>query len=57
MLSPADRLIDIGCGWGGMLLRSARKYGIRGVGVTLSINQSRYGSQRIEELGLASGSR
>jgi cyclopropane-fatty-acyl-phospholipid synthase len=35
-----------------MLLRSASKYGIRGVGVTLSSNQSRYGSQRIEELGL-----
>jgi cyclopropane-fatty-acyl-phospholipid synthase len=52
MLSPADTLIDIGCGWGGMLLRSASKYGIRGVGVTLSSNQSRYGSQRIEELGL-----
>ncbi len=52
MLSPADTLVDIGCGWGGMLLRSARKYGIRGVGVTLSSNQSRYGSQRIEELGL-----
>ena len=52
MLSPADTLVDIGCGWGGMLLRSARKYGIRGVGVTLSSNQSRYGSQRIEEAGL-----
>ncbi len=52
MLSPSDTLIDIGCGWGGMLLRCARKYGIRGVGVTLSSNQSRYGSQMIEELGL-----
>jgi cyclopropane-fatty-acyl-phospholipid synthase len=52
MLSPADTLVDIGCGWGGMLLRSARKYGIKGVGVTLSSNQSLYGSQRIEELGL-----
>ena len=52
MLSPADTLVDIGCGWGGMLLGSARKYGIRGVGVTLSSNQNRYCSQRIEELGL-----
>ena len=52
MLSPADTLIDIGCGWGGMLLRSASKYGIRGVGVTLSSKQRLYGSQRIEELGL-----
>ena len=34
------------------VLRSAGKYGIRGVGVTLSSNQSRYGSKRIEELGL-----
>ncbi len=52
MLGPADTLVDIGCGWGGMLLRSASRYGIRGVGVTLSSNQNRYGSQRIEELGL-----
>lgn len=52
MLSPSDTLVDIGCGWGGMLLRSASKYGIRGVGVTLSSNQSLYGSQRIAELGL-----
>lgn len=52
MLSSSDTLVDIGCGWGGMLLRSASKYGIRGVGVTLSSNQSLYGSQRIAELGL-----
>jgi cyclopropane-fatty-acyl-phospholipid synthase len=52
MLGPSDTLVDIGCGWGGMLLRSASKYGIKGVGVTLSSNQSLYGSQRIEELGL-----
>jgi cyclopropane-fatty-acyl-phospholipid synthase len=52
MLSPADTLVDIGCGWGGMLLSSTRKYGIKGVGVTLSSNQCRYGSKRIEELGL-----
>ncbi|MGA2402332.1 MAG: cyclopropane-fatty-acyl-phospholipid synthase family protein [Syntrophobacteraceae bacterium] len=52
MLSPADTLVDIGCGWGGMLLHSTREYGTRGVGITLSRNQSQYVSRRIQDLGL-----
>lgn len=52
MLSHEDRVVDIGCGWGGMLLHSARKYEIRGTGITLSRNQSQYANRRIEELGL-----
>src|SRR5215212_1586790 len=35
-LQPGDRLLDIGCGWGGMLRYAARHYGVRGVGLTLS---------------------
>ncbi len=52
MLNPADRLVDIGCGWGGMLLQSTREYGVSGVGITLSRNQSQYANRRIQELGL-----
>jgi cyclopropane-fatty-acyl-phospholipid synthase len=52
MLSHNDTLIDIGCGWGGMLMHSARKYGIKGAGITISKNQHRHASRRIEELGL-----
>ena len=52
MLSGEDTLVDIGCGWGGMLLHSARKYGLRGAGITISSNQYQYASRRIEELGL-----
>ena len=52
MLSPGETLVDIGCGWGGMLLHSTREYGTRGVGITLSTNQGRYVSRRIQDLGL-----
>ena len=51
-LQPADTLVDIGCGWAGMLLHAARDYGTSGVGVTISNNQYQYGCRRIEELGL-----
>ncbi len=52
MLGPEETLVDIGCGWGGMLLHSAHKYGIRGTGITISDKQSQYASRRIEETGL-----
>ena len=52
MLSPEDTLVDIGCGWGGMLMHSANSYGIKGTGITISQNQHRHASRRIEESGL-----
>jgi len=52
LLAPGDTLVDIGCGWGGMLEHAALEYGVSGVGVTLSSNQYQYGCRRIEELGL-----
>lgn len=51
-LKPGDRLLDIGCGWGGMLIHAARNHGITGVGNTLSENQCRYARKKIAELGL-----
>ncbi len=52
LLKPNESLLDIGCGWGGMLIYAARKYGITGVGSTLSKNQVEYANRKIKELGL-----
>ena len=51
-LKPGESLLDIGCGWGGMLIYAAQKYGINGVGITLSKKQHEYTNQKIEDLGL-----
>ncbi len=51
-LQPGEKLVDIGCGWGGMLIYAARKYGIKGLGNTLSHNQCECAKRKIEELGL-----
>jgi cyclopropane-fatty-acyl-phospholipid synthase len=47
MLKPSDRLLDIGCGWGGLLYWAAQHYGISGVGVTLSERQCAYAREWI----------
>jgi cyclopropane-fatty-acyl-phospholipid synthase len=51
-LEPGERLLDIGCGWGSLLIHAAREYGVRGVGVTLSVEQAAYARRRIAALGL-----
>ncbi|MFF9203521.1 class I SAM-dependent methyltransferase [Streptomyces sp. NPDC014986] len=51
-LRPGMRLLDLGCGWGSLLLHAAQHYGVEGVGVTLARNQARLASRRIEEAGL-----
>ncbi len=51
-LKPGETLVDIGCGWGGMLIHAAQHYGVRGVGCTLSDQQVAYAQERIRELGL-----
>lgn len=45
-------LLDIGCGWGFLLIEAARKYGIKGYGCTLSEEQWKKGQARIKEFGL-----
>ena len=50
---PGDRLLDIGCGWGALVMRAAKKYGARAVGITLSRNQYELARERIEAAGLA----
>ncbi|WP_226779488.1 SAM-dependent methyltransferase [Oceaniglobus trochenteri] len=53
LLEPGMRVLDIGCGWGGMALTLARDFGAQVVGVTLSREQHAIGRQRVEEAGLS----
>ena len=52
-LVPGMRLLDVGCGWGGMAMHAARNYGVRAVGVTLSLEQAELARRRVADAGLA----
>lgn len=52
-LKPGERFLDIGCGWGGLLLHAAERYGVQAVGITLSDDQHAYVSALIDRRGLA----
>lgn len=52
-LKPGERLLDIGCGWGGLILHAARHYGVRALGITISERQIEFGRKRIEQEGLS----
>ena len=52
-LQPGQRLLDVGCGWGTMVVHAARHYGVRVLGVTLSRQQAEWGQKRIADLGLS----
>ncbi|MGW5572585.1 class I SAM-dependent methyltransferase [Nocardia thailandica] len=51
-LKEGDRLLDIGCGWGGMVRYAARR-GVKVIGATLSAEQAKWAQAKIEEEGLA----
>jgi len=51
-LQPGERLLDIGCGWGGLIMYAAENYGVDSVGVTLSEPQAELARKRIAEAGL-----
>ncbi len=51
-LAPGERLLDIGAGWGGLLLWAAERYGVDATGITLSRNQHAHVQRLIEESGL-----
>jgi cyclopropane-fatty-acyl-phospholipid synthase len=51
-LKPGMRLLDVGCGWGGMVRHAARHYGVKTLGVTLSREQATWGQEKIKESGL-----
>ena len=46
-LEPGMRLLDVGCGWGGMVMHAVKHYGVTAIGVTLSEQQARYGQESI----------
>jgi cyclopropane-fatty-acyl-phospholipid synthase len=52
-LKPGQRLLDIGCGWGGLILHAASRYGVRARGITLSRPQSECANDWIREEGLS----
>ena len=52
-LKPGMRLLDVGCGWGGMVRHAVKHYGVTALGVTLSAQQARYAAERLEREGLS----
>ena len=52
-LRPGETMLDIGCGWGALVIHAAREYGVRAHGVTLSREQYELARARIAELGLS----
>jgi len=48
-LQPGQRLLDLGCGWGGMVRHAVKHYGVQALGVTLSREQASWAQQRIKE--------
>jgi cyclopropane-fatty-acyl-phospholipid synthase len=52
MLRPGERFLDIGAGWGGLLLWAAEQHGVRATGITLSKNQHAHVNRLIDERGL-----
>ena len=52
-LRPGMRLLDVGCGWGGMVRHAAREYGVEVIGVTLSGEQATWAQEAIDREGLS----
>ena len=52
-LKPGERYLDVGSGWGGLLLWAAENYGVEATGITLSRNQHAYVNKLIEQKGLS----
>jgi len=51
-LEPGMRLLDVGCGWGGMVRHAAEHYGVQALGVTLSRRQAEWAKEKIASAGL-----
>ncbi|MEP6618778.1 MAG: class I SAM-dependent methyltransferase [bacterium] len=52
-LAPGERLLDVGCGWGGLIMHAAEHYGVSALGVTLSDAQAALARERIAARGLS----
>ena len=51
-LRPGEKFLDIGCGWGALVIHAAQNYGVHAHGVTLSPQQLKFARERIEQAGL-----
>jgi cyclopropane-fatty-acyl-phospholipid synthase len=51
-LRADERLLDIGCGWGGLIIHASQHYGVNALGITLSQNQAQLANERIARAGL-----
>jgi cyclopropane-fatty-acyl-phospholipid synthase len=51
-LQPGMRLLDVGCGWGSMVIHAAKHHGVRAVGVTISREQYEYARHAVIDAGL-----
>jgi cyclopropane-fatty-acyl-phospholipid synthase len=52
-LRPGMRLLDVGCGWGGMVMHAAQHHGVQAVGITISRQQAELAEKRVAEAGLS----
>ncbi len=52
-LKPGQKLLDLGCGWGALVMHAAKYYGVDATGITLSEPQVELAHQRIREAGLS----
>ncbi|MGE0311202.1 MAG: class I SAM-dependent methyltransferase [Lautropia sp.] len=52
-IAPGHRLLDVGCGWGALVIHAARHHGARAVGITLSQRQHDLATERVRAAGLA----
>jgi cyclopropane-fatty-acyl-phospholipid synthase len=52
-LSDDERFLDVGCGWGSLVIHAAREHGVRAVGVTISEAQAELARERVREAGLS----
>jgi cyclopropane-fatty-acyl-phospholipid synthase len=52
-LTSGERLLDIGCGWGGLIIHAAKRYGVLALGITLSEAQAELARERIAAAGLS----
>jgi cyclopropane-fatty-acyl-phospholipid synthase len=56
-LAPGERFLDIGCGWGGLIIHAASAYGVQATGITLSREQAALARERIERAGISGSCR
>ena len=52
-LKPGDRMLDIGCGWGGLVCHAVKNYGVTATGITLSEEQIDFARDKVKAMGLA----